>query len=198
MSEIFSKSLGLVRSYSSGISIEVILKEINGEKADHETVNSIASRIKNSKNYPDTIHGLFLFMNGLNNRRKEIAVLYEGAMEKYGQINSKLNKASGHTDDEIKIKGTLSDYIIKMEALFESHDRGDDKIIKNLSTFLNESNLHGKTDIEILYMNLPSNVMSGLVDSLEQYANIYQFYDENREILQRLINISNLILESKP
>lgn len=192
----FTQCLDLIRSIAGEASNENVLISIESVAPDLVSVDSILYKIKELKSYPDTIFGILLLLNGMIHKKKEISKLYEGCMDKYNQINSNIakNKTIKPSDEEIKIKGTLSDFIIKIESFFESHDRADENMLKGLGNYMNESNLHGKTDIEILYMNLPAYLISSIISSLDAYAELANFYAENMEILQRLINIANLIL----
>ena len=196
-SSYYIDSLQKIRNIASGESVFEVVEHISRENPEFSSVENICNRINNGRNYPDTIHGLMLLINGVNNQKKNISELYELAMEKYSLINKNISAASKPTDDEIKIKGTLSDFIMKIESFFESQDRCVEDILSSLSGFLNESNLHGKTDTEVLYMNLSNFVIDAIAQSLNQMAENYIFYTENLPILKRLNSISTLILEER-
>ena len=193
MNEKF-KILDLIRSYSIGVTINQVLAELEKEIPDDNTGVEMSRQIIVMKQYPETVHSAITLIAAAIAGRQKITGLYEGCMDKYAKLSS-LNNPSP-SEDEIQIKSTLSNIILKIESFFESNDRADENIIKNLHTFLNESNLHGKTDSEIYYMNVAQYTINNIITSFEDIAGLIDSYHYYEEILQRLLNISNLILES--
>ena len=188
------KILDLVRSYSIGVTINQVLAELEKSIPDDNTGVEMSRQILVMKQYPETVNSAITLIAAAIGGRQKLSGLYEGCMDKYAKLSSLSSQAP--SEDEVQIKSTLSSVILKIESFFETNDRADENIIKNLHTFLNESNLHGKTDSEINYMNIAPYTINNIIPSFEDLASLIDSYHYYEEILQRLLNISTLILET--
>jgi DUF1009 family protein len=99
------------------------------------------------------------------------------------------------TDEENKIKQTLTDYILKIEKLYEINDLSDESVVKELYRFVNESGLENMTENELEKYIVSSKTMTLLEPHLDRLREIYLGYDKLIDPTTRLVNIADYILE---
>lgn len=181
--------------YKAGSSLTPILDFIyQVYEASGKPIQSWEQPSLNSKN-PDTFLSLILFLGSIIHKRKEVTVLYETCLEKYQTFTHMVANKKQLSDDENKLKETLTEYILDVEKLFETNDLTDEAIIKELNRFATEFNLNTLTDTEIRNMVVSAKALVLMEPHLEKYKTIHQGYSKIIPSLGRLIRISDLIIE---
>ncbi|MCB1158295.1 MAG: hypothetical protein H7A25_10330 [Leptospiraceae bacterium] len=177
-------------------SVSTALEEISKIPEDMQYKDAILSEMNKTKVFPDSLMKIITMILFLITERKEITRLYEVAMERYETIK-RLTSKSRPTEDEQKIAKYLTDYILKVESIFEDHDKVDEGMVKELNRYMAELNLQvGDIGLEHLSIKLNNRskgqMQPHLVNSLDK---VYFQYKKITGILKRLIKISNYIIE---
>lgn len=194
--EAYIIALNEILALTKTDSLSKVLEEISKIPEDIQNKDAILAEMSKTKVFPESLMKILTMILFLYKERKEITKLYEVAMERYETIK-RLTQKGKPTEDEQKISKTLTDFILKVEAIFEDHDKADEGIIRELNRFMNDSSMHvGDIGIENLNMKLTNRYKGQIQPHLANLLDkIYFQYKKNEGILKRLIKISNYIIE---
>jgi hypothetical protein len=190
----YQEGIDQIQNYTAGGSISQVLNFFHSVHSSHENPNQFLDEIGASDRYPDSLEGLILYVGSILQKRRQISVLYEKAMDRYQQV-SELTAKRRATDDEGRIKENLTDFILKAEKLFELNDLTDESVVKELNRFTNESNLMNLTEGELQKMIVSSKTMTLLEPHMDKLREIYYGYEKLFDPLRRLVRIADYILE---
>jgi hypothetical protein len=194
--EAYIIALNEILALTQTDSLSKVLEEIGKIPEDTQYKDAILTEMTKTSVYPDTLMKLVTMLLYLYKERKEVYKIYEMAMERYETVRKYTQKGKP-TEDEQKITKTLSDFILKIESIFEDHDKADEGVIREMNRHMNELSLKvGDLGIEHLNVKLSarskSQIQMHLVNMLDK---VYLQYKKNVGILKRLIKISNYIIE---
>ncbi|EKJ85137.1 hypothetical protein LEP1GSC017_3364 [Leptospira meyeri serovar Hardjo str. Went 5] len=144
--------------------------------------------------YPDTFVGLLSFISFILGQKSKMSQLYETALERYESLNQVTSKRRP-TEEESKIKRTLTDFILKIEKVFEIQDLTDESLVKELNRFVSEANLYGVTENEIKNLKVSSKTVALVEPHLDKQRENYYQYKKLGGVMTRLIRIADYILE---
>ncbi len=175
-------------------SLSPIFLKISSIEEDVKFREAILTEMDKTKVFPDSLGKIITFLKFIQTERQIINNLYEDSIEKYNKINQLTAKRKS-SDDEVKIKKTLTDFIIKIESLYETNDMCDEGIVRELNKFMAESNLFGNSGKEILNLRVSPKSIAVITPLMEKMISTFFEYKKHLNILQRLIRISNYITE---
>ncbi|MCE9499104.1 MAG: hypothetical protein K8R21_01090 [Leptospira sp.] len=175
-------------------SVSMILKKLSSIPEDVSFRDAILTEMDRTKVFPDSLMKILIFIKFIQVEREAANSLYEESMSRYSTINHFTGKRKS-TDDEVKIKKTLTDFILKIEALFEENDRGDEGILREMALCMKESNLSGSSGREFLNFKVSSSFFPQIQSFMEKLILVYFEYKKNAVVLKRLIRISGFIIE---
>lgn len=190
----YKEGIERILAYTAGASIAPVLNFILSVHTAIGDSEHELDEVGISDHYPDKLEGLIYFLGSIIKKRNSITELYDKAMDRYQQV-SELTGSRRPTDDESKIKETLTDYILKVEKLYEVNDLTDESIIKELNRFANESSLENLTEGELIKTIVSSKTMTLVEPHLDRLREIYYGYDKLLDPLSRLIRIADYIIE---
>ena len=190
----YADCLQSILSLSPKDSLTPIYDKISSIDEEVKFREAILSEIDKTKVYPDSLGKIITFLKFVLTERNLIHVLYEESIEKYNTINQLTSKRKS-SDDEVKIKKTLTDFILKLESLYETNDKCDEGIIRELNKYMAESNLFGNSGKEFLNLRVSPRSFAVITPLMEKMILAFFEYKKYINILQRLIRISNYIIE---
>jgi hypothetical protein len=191
----YVNALNTIAALSANDSVSQVLQEIEQIPEDTRLKDAILIEMDKSRIFPDSFMKIITFMYFLIDEKRQIHEFYEQAMERYETIN-KLTAKGRPTEDEAKIKKTLTDFILKIESLYEAHFKADDGILKELSRHMAELNIKpGTIDRDLLNYKVSSRSIGQLQPNMVVLLDAYFQYKKNKGILKRLVKISNYIIE---
>jgi hypothetical protein len=189
----YLEGIEAIQKYTSGSSVEPVLDFIKNIVHDEEGFSRALDEIGGINKYPDTLIGLLSFMSFILGQKKIVNDLYEQALDRYEQLSHATAKRKP-TDEEAKIKKTLTDFILKVEKVFEVQDLSDESLVKELNRFVSEANLSGLTENEGKNLKLSTKTVALIESHLDKHRENYYQYKKLRTIFERLIRISDYIL----
>jgi hypothetical protein len=193
--EAYIQTLNLVAAINQNESVTTVIASLTNIDEDLKYKDAILIEMDKSRIFPDAFMKIVTLMKFIQSEKEEINVSYEEAMERYETIN-KLTSKGRPTEDEAKIKKTLTDFILKIESLYEGHFKADEAIIKELARHMNELNIReGSIDKELLNYKVSSRVSQQIQQHIVALLDSYFQYKKNKGILKRLVKISNYIIE---
>lgn len=190
----YLEGIEVIQKYTSGSSVEPVLKFIMTVPHNEEAFANALDEIGGINRYPDTFVGLLSFISFNLGQKAKMNQLYETALEKYESLNQVTSKKRP-TEEEAKIKRTLTDFILKIEKVFEIQDLTDESLVKELNRFVSEANLYGVTENEIKNLKLASKTVALIEPHLDKQRENYYQYKKLGTILTRLIRIADYILD---
>ncbi|MEM7180900.1 MAG: hypothetical protein AAF518_08300 [Spirochaetota bacterium] len=194
--EAYIIALNSILGITQSDSVSKVLEEIAKIPENMQYKDAILAEMNKTKVFPDSLMKIITMVLFLYRERQEANNLYEVAMERYETVK-RLTSNSKPTEDEQKISQTLTDFILKIEAIFEEHDKSDEGIVKELNRYMNELNMQvGEVSYEHLNIKLNNRskgqMQPHLVNMLDK---VYFQYKKVTGIIKRLIKISNYIIE---
>jgi len=192
--EIYIEAMVLIAGLSQNDSVSAVLDKISKIPEDLTLKDAILVELDKNRIFPESFMKIITFLIFILSERAEINRLYEESMERYETIN-KLTSKGRPTEDEAKIKKTLTDFILKIESFYEMHDKAGDAAIKELNRHMNELNIKHNIDREILHYKISPRSFAQIQPHLITLLEVYFNYKKNKGILKRLIKISNYIIE---
>ena len=194
--EAYIIALNSILGITQSDSVSKVLEEIAKIPENMQYKDAILAEMNKTKVFPDSLMKIITMVLFLYRERQEANNLYEVAMERYETVK-RLTSNSKPTEDEQKISQTLTDFILKIEAIFEEHDKADEGIVKELNRYMNELNMQvGEVSYEHLNIKLNNRskgqMQPHLVNMLDK---VYFQYKKVTGIIKRLIKISNYIIE---
>lgn len=192
--EIYIEAMILIAGLSQNDSVSAVFDKISKIPEDLTLKDAILVELDKNRIFPESFMKIITFLIFILSERAEINRLYEESMERYETIN-KLTSKGRPTEDEAKIKKTLTDFILKIESFYEMHDKAGDAAIKELNRHMNELNIKHNIDREILHYKISPRSFAQIQPHLITLLEVYFNYKKNKGILKRLIKISNYIIE---
>ncbi len=189
----YLEGIETIQKYTSGSSVEPVLEFIRNFPYDEEGFSRALDEIGGINKYPDTLLGLLSFISFILGQKQKVNDLYELALDRYEKLNQETSKRKP-TEEEAKIKKTLTDFILKVEKVFEVQDLTDESLVKELNRFVSEANLYGITENEIKNLKLATKTVALVEAHLDKHRENYYQYKKLRSIFERLIRISDYIL----
>ncbi|TGL57356.1 hypothetical protein EHQ58_13760 [Leptospira ognonensis] len=189
----YLEGIETIQKYTSGSSVEPVLEFIRNVNHDEAGFSQALDEIGGINRYPDTLLGLLSFMSFILGQKKRVNDLYEQALDRYEKLNQETAKRRP-TEEEAKIKKTLTDFILKVEKVFEIQDLTDESLVKELNRFVSEANLYGITENEVKNLKLATKTIALIESHLDKHRENYYQYKKLRSIFERLIRISDYIL----
>jgi ATP-dependent Lon protease len=189
----YLEGIETIQKYTSGSSVEPVLDFIKHVPHDEEGFARVLDEIGGINKYPDTLVGLLSYMSFILSQKKKVNDLYEQSLDRYEQLNQATAKRRP-TDEEAKIKKTLTDFILKVEKVFEIQDFTDESLVKELNRFVSEANLYGITENEVKNLKLATKTVALIESHLDKHRENYYQYKKLKSIFERLIRISDYIL----
>lgn len=189
----YLEGIEIIQKYTAGSSVEPVLNFIRTVPYDEVGFANALEELGGINKYPDNFVGLLSFLSFILGQKAKVNSLYETSLDKYEALNQITSKRKP-TEEEAKIKKTLTDFILKVEKVFEIQDITDESLVKELNRFVSEANLYGVTDNEIKTLKISSKTVALIESHLDkQRENFYQ-YKKLKSILERLIRIADFIL----
>ncbi|TGN08207.1 hypothetical protein [Leptospira ilyithenensis] len=183
----------IIRKYTAGSSVEPVLDFIQLVPHDEEGFANALDEIGSTNKYPDTLVGLLSFISFILAHKAKVNDLYENALDRY-EVLSQMTTKRKPNDEEAKIKRTLTDFILKIEKVFEIQDLTDESLVKELNRFVSEANLYGITENEIKTMKISSKTVALVEAHLDKHRENYYQYKKFKAIMIRLIRIADYII----
>ncbi|MCX7998319.1 MAG: hypothetical protein N3A69_05120 [Leptospiraceae bacterium] len=201
MAEIIDKdkayveALTRIASVSINDSVTSVQEAISKIPEDLKLKDAILIEMDRSRIFPDSFQKIVTLLRFIQSEKEEINQFYEEAIEKYDTIN-KLTSKGRPTEDEAKIKKTLTDFILKIESLYETHFKAEEGIIKELARHMNELNIRPSSVNKDLF---PYKISTKTQNQIQQHIvtllDCYFQYKKNKGIMKRLVRIANFIIE---
>lgn len=111
--EAYLQTLNLIAGMNTGETTSKILQSISEIEEDISLKDAILAEMAKSRIFPDAFMKIITLLKFIQTEKEEINGYYESSMEKYEEINQLTSKGRP-TDDEAKIKKTLTDSIFKI------------------------------------------------------------------------------------
>lgn len=192
--EAYIEAMTIIGSLSQNDSVVAVLNRIAEIPEDLSQKDAILVELDKNRIFPESFMKILTFLIFILSEKSEINKLYEEAMERYKTINTLTSKGRP-TEDEAKIKKTLTDFILKIESFYEVHDKAGDAAIKELNRHMTELQIRQTIDREILHYKVSPRSFGQIQPHLIALLEVYFNYKKNKGILKRLIKISNYIIE---
>lgn len=192
--DLYIDAIGLISSLSPNDSIFEVIDSIAKIPEDLKFKDAILNELNQTRVFPESLIKILTYLLYIQSEREIMNKLYEDSMERYETIN-KLTAKSKPTEDEAKIKKTLTDFILKIESIYESHDKSNESVIRELTRHLNEQNMKPPFEKEVLFYKIVQRSFIQLQPSFITLLDVYFNYIKNKNIMMRLIKISNFIIE---
>jgi hypothetical protein len=193
--EAYINTLNLVAGVTQSDSVSHVLESIALIPEDLKLKDAILIEMDKSRIFPDAFMKIITLLKFIQSEKEEINAFYEESIERYDTIN-KLTSKGRPSEDEAKIKKTLTDFILKIESLYETHFKADEAIIKELARHMNELNIKkGGIDRDLLNYKISSRVSAQIQPHINSLLETYFQYKKNKGIMKRLVKISNYIIE---
>jgi hypothetical protein len=193
--ESYLQTLNLIAGLNSGESTSAVLNSIETIEEDLSLKDAILVEMAKSMIFPDAFMKIITLMKFIQSEKNEINAYYEESMEKYEEINQLTSKGRP-TDDEAKIKKTLTDFILKIESIYEIQFKADENILKELNRHMSELNLKpGSISKEILQHKISSRYSQSIQPFIVSLLDAYSQYNKNKSIVKRLVKIAGYIIE---
>ncbi|MDX1957462.1 MAG: hypothetical protein SFU98_02760 [Leptospiraceae bacterium] len=157
--------------------------------------DAILIEMDKTRIFPDAYMNIITLLRFIQSEKEEINVHYEDSMAKYETIN-KLTAKGRPTEDEAKIKKTLTDFILKIESVYETHFKAEEGVIKELSRHMAEQQIRsGSFDKEVIQYKVTSRCLNQLQPHINILLETYFQYKKNKGIMRRLVRIASYIIE---
>ena len=180
--DLYIDTIGLISSLSPSDSIFDVLDSITKIPEDLKFKDAILNELNQTRVFPESLIKILTYTIYIQSEREIMNKLYEDAMERYETIN-KLTAKSKPTEDEAKIKKTLTDFILKIEAIYESHDKSIELVIRELARHLIEQNMKPPFDKEVLFHKVSTRCFTQCQPSFITLLEVYFNYIKNKNII---------------
>ncbi len=193
--QAYIKVLNKVASLTLNDSVTSVIESINEIPEDLKLKDAILIEMDKSRIFPDAFMKIITLLRFIQSEKEEINQFYEEAIERYNTINNLTSKGRP-TEDEAKIRKTLTDFILKIESLYENHFKADEGIIKELARHMNELGIRpGSVNRDILNYKISPKTQNQIQQHIVSLLDTYFQYKKNKGIMKRLVKISNYIIE---
>lgn len=183
-----------VREYALDHSVDRVTQALSKIQIKTESFETLRHRVEDESRYPANLLELIISFRGVQILRETVNEFYETAMAKYDEI-TKLTLKQKPSSEINDIRETLTNYILKVESVYEKNDLLDESVATEIQRFLSENveeNLSGR---ELATIDLNSKAKSLLEPHIKQLMEISHSYQKLHPTLARLIRISNFIIE---
>ena len=188
-----SDGIEKIRQFTSAASMAPALAFL--ESLSNQAQNkTFLDEVGSAQKYPDVFLDVLFFLNFILRKRLEVNGSYEKCLEKYQTLNQ-ISSKRRTVGEEAKIKETLTDFILRVEKLFEQNDITDEGVFKELSRFIEENNIANLTENELTTVQMTSKATALLEPHFDKLREVYFGYEKLTDPLKRLISIADLILE---
>ncbi|TGJ99295.1 hypothetical protein EHO59_15605 [Leptospira semungkisensis] len=176
---------------STGRILEILSKLNIGDTEGATLLREIRSK----KDTAWDFRSIILLIRVVQENRQSLGQTYEEAMARYSKVNTITSKRRAN-EEEVRLKQTLTDYILKIESNFEKNDRADESMFKEISKFLEGLESTDKlSESNIGSLNLSPKAVGLVSPILEKYEENLQEYIKLKPVLGRLIRIADYIIE---
>jgi hypothetical protein len=189
----YLEGIEIIQKYTSGSSVEPVLAFIKTVPHDEAGFSRVLDEIGGINRYPDTLVGLLSFISFILGQKEKVNLLYDQALDRYEQLNQVTSKRKPN-EEEAKIKKTLTDFILKVEKVFEIQDLTDESLVKELNRFVSEANLYGITENEVKNLKIATKTVALVESHLDKHRENYYQYKKLKSVFERLIRIADYIL----
>ena len=193
--ESYLETLNLIAGLNTGETTSSVQSSLSRIEEDLSLKDAILTEMEKSRIYPDAFMKILTLMKFVQTEKDEINSYYEVAMERYEEINQLTSKGRP-TDDEAKIKKTLTDFILKIESIYELNFKSDESILKELNKHMIELNLRpGSITKELLNHKISARSSQAIQPYITSLIDAYFKFNKNKSIMKRLVKISGYIIE---
>ncbi|MEI1278299.1 hypothetical protein V6Z05_08240 [Leptospira venezuelensis] len=187
--------LSVAREIQGSGSTGRILEKLSGLQVDDSKGDEMFPEIRNKKDTAWDFRSVVLLVRLIQQNRQSVSHSYEEAMARYSKVNTLTAKRKAN-EEEVRLKQTLTDYILKIESNFEKNDRADESILKEITRFFDSLESAEKlSESNISSLNLSPKSVAQIGPILEKYEECYQEYSKLKPVLGRLIRIADYIIE---
>lgn len=187
--------LSVAREIQGSGSTGRILEKLSGLQVDDSRGGEIFPEVRNRKDTAWDFRSVVSLVRLIQQNRQSVSHSYEEAMARYSKVNTLTAKRKAN-EEEVRLKQTLTDYILKIESNFEKNDRADESILKEISRFFDSLESAEKlSESNISSLNLSPKSVAQIGPILEKYEECYQEYSKLKPVLGRLIRIADYIIE---
>ncbi|PJZ78908.1 hypothetical protein [Leptospira neocaledonica] len=187
--------LSVAREIQGAGSTGRILEKLSGLQVDDSKGQEMFSEIRNKKDTAWDFRSVVSLVRLIQQNRQSVSHSYEEAMARYSKVNNLTAKRKAN-EEEVRLKQTLTDYILKIESNFERNDRADESIVKEITRFFDSLESAEKlSESNIASLNLSPKSVAQIGPILEKYEECYQEYSKLKPVLGRLIRIADYIIE---
>lgn len=193
--ESYLNTLNLIAGLNSGETISNVINSIQQIDEDLSDRNAILTEMEKSRIFPDSFSKIITLLKFIESEKDEINIFYETSMEKYEEINQLTSKGKP-TEDEAKIKKTLTDFILKIESIYELHSKADESILKELNKHMIELNLRaGSITKELMGHKISMRYAQSIQPYFNSLLEAHNQYSKNVGIIKRIVKIAGYIIE---
>jgi len=193
--ESYLETLNLIAGLNTGETTSSVQSSLSRIEEDLSLKDAILTEMEKSRIYPDAFMKILTLMKFVQTEKDEINSYYEVAMERYEEINQLTSKGRP-TDDEAKIKKTLTDFILKIESIYELNFKSDESILKELNKHMIELNLRPRSNTkELLNHKISARSSQAIQPYITSLIDAYFQFNKNKSIMKRLVKISGYIIE---
>ncbi|MDZ4726655.1 MAG: hypothetical protein SH817_10890 [Leptospira sp.] len=189
----YLEGIETIQKYTAGSSVDPVLTFIKNVPHDEEGFARALDEVGGIQRYPDTFVGMLSFLSFILSQKKKVHDLYEQALDRYENLNQVTSKRKP-TEEEAKIKKTITDFILKIEKVFEIQDLTDESLVKELNRFVSEANLYGITESEVKNLKLSTKTIALIESHLDKHRENFYQYKKLKSVMERLIRIADYIL----
>ncbi|TGJ98614.1 hypothetical protein EHQ53_02540 [Leptospira langatensis] len=187
--------LSVAREIHASASTGKILEILSNLNLEGTLGGPLLDEIRSKKDTAWDFRSIVLLVRAVQENRQSLSQTYEEAMARYSKVNTLTAKRRAN-EEEVRLKQTLTDYILKIESNFEKNDRADESMFKELSKFLETLESADKlSEANIGSLNLSPKAVSSVTPILEKYEENLQEYTKLKPVLGRLIRIADYIIE---
>ncbi len=193
--ESYLQALNIISSLTQTDSISAAQEAIGRIPEDLKLKDAILIEMDKSRIFPDSFMKIVTLLRYIQSEKEEINLSYEDAISRYDTIN-KLTSKGRPTEDEAKIKKTLTDFILKIESFYETHFKADEGVVKELARHMAEIGIRpGGIDRDLLNYKITARSANQVQPHIVGLLDVYFQYKKNKGILRRLVRIANYIIE---
>lgn len=193
--ESYLQALNIISSLTQTDSISAAQEAIGKIPEDLKLKDAILIEMDKSRIFPDSFMKIVTLLRYIQSEKEEINLSYEDAISRYDTIN-KLTSKGRPTEDEAKIKKTLTDFILKIESFYETHFKADEGVVKELARHMAEIGIRpGGIDRDLLNYKITARSANQVQPHIVGLLDVYFQYKKNKGILRRLVRIANYIIE---
>ncbi|MFB5651679.1 hypothetical protein ACE5IS_13595 [Leptospira wolffii] len=188
---IFLSLVKEIQSSASTGKISEVLSDLIPTNSGPDIFEDLRSKNESSWDFRSALY----IVRVVQENRQSVNQAYEEAMSRYSKVNTITAKRKAN-EEEVRLKQTLTDYILKIESTFERNDRCDEAMFKEISKFLDGlESVEKLNESNITSLFLSPKAVALVTPILEKYEECYKEYGKLKPILGRLIRIADYIIE---